>query len=74
MLEAARAIGLRTNLADMIMLEAITVRATVVPLVTLLDSDKRVAPAVGAHLEVVQVGRDRRDLHEPLGVVGTGAV
>jgi hypothetical protein len=67
-LEAARAIGLRANLADSIALEAIAVGATVAPLVPLLDSDERLAAAVRADREVVEVGRDWAHLREPAGI------
>lgn len=71
-LEAARAIGLRANLADSISLEAIAVGATVAPLVPLLDSDERLTAPVHAHLEVVEVGRDWAHLREPMVVRRAG--
>lgn len=75
MLEAARTIGLGSNLPDLVTPEAIVIiGATMVPLVPLLYSDKRLPPAVRAHLEVVQVGRDCRHLSVPVAVVGRAAL
>lgn len=68
-LEAAGAIGICTNLADMMMIETIGVGATASPLVTLLDSDEGFAPAVSAKMEVVKVGGDGEQLSEPVEVV-----
>lgn len=68
-LEAAGAIGIRTNLTDIMMVEAIGVGATAAPLVTLLDSDEGFAPAVSAEMEVVKMGRDGGQLSEAVGVV-----
>lgn len=56
---AARAVGLGPNLAVVMSI----VRATVVPLITLLDSDEGSPTTGGSNVGVIQVGRDGKHLH-----------